>query len=182
MSHELRTPMNAILGMIDLALPKVPDPAVRDCLQTAKESADLLLMLLNGLLDSAKIESGKLELESAPFSLPRMLDQITRVLSVRASEKGLCFCCHVPKGTPEVLVGDQFRLEQVLLNLAGNAIKLTERGEVEVSVRTLPIVQPALILCRPRSRKSRSRATCNSPIVSHGRGRRGFRKRVPGGP
>ncbi len=91
MSHELRTPMNAILGMIDVALPKATDPTVQDCLQTAKGSADLLLTLLNDLLDSAKIESGKLELESAPFSLRRMLDQITRVLAVRASEKGLCF-------------------------------------------------------------------------------------------
>ena len=91
MSHELRTPMNAILGMIDVALPKAMDPTVQDCLQTAKGSADLLLTLLNDLLDSAKIESGKLELESAPFSLRRMLDQITRVLAVRASEKGLCF-------------------------------------------------------------------------------------------
>ena len=91
MSHELRTPMNAILGMIDVALPKAIDPTVQDCLQTARGSADLLLTLLNDLLDSAKIESGKLELESAPFSLRRMLDQITRVLAVRASEKGLCF-------------------------------------------------------------------------------------------
>ena len=89
MSHELRTPMNAILGMIDVALPKAVDPTVQDCLQTAKGSADILLTLLNDLLDSAKIESGKLELEAAPFSLRRMLDQITRVLSVRASEKGL---------------------------------------------------------------------------------------------
>ena len=96
MSHELRTPMNAILGMIDVALPKAIDPTVQDCLQTAKGSADLLLTLLNDLLDSAKIESGKLELESAPFSLRRMLDQITRVLAVRASEKGLSFCCRMP--------------------------------------------------------------------------------------
>jgi len=91
MSRELRTPMNAILGMIDVALPKAGDPTVQDCLQTAKGSADLLLALLNDLLDSAKIESGKLELESAPFSLRRMLDQVTRVLAVRASEKGLAF-------------------------------------------------------------------------------------------
>ncbi len=87
MSHELRTPMNAILGMIDVALPKATDPTVQDCLQTAKGSADLLLTLLNGLLDSAKIESGKLELELAPFSLRRMLDQTTRVLSMRKRER-----------------------------------------------------------------------------------------------
>ena len=85
--------MNAILGMTDVALPKAIDPTVQDCLQTAKGSADLLLTLLNDLLDSAKIESGKLELESSPFSLRRVLDQITRVLSLRASEKGLAFNC-----------------------------------------------------------------------------------------
>ena len=139
MSHELRTPMNAILGMIDVALPKATDPTVQDCLQTAKGSADLLLTLLNDLLDSAKIESGKLELESAPFSLRRMLDQITRVLSVRASEKGLCFYCRLPDETPDAVVGDRMRLQQVLLNLAGNAIKFTERGDVEISVEHLPM-------------------------------------------
>ena len=137
MSHELRTPMNAILGMIDVALPKAADPTVQDCLQTAKGSADLLLTLLNDLLDSAKIESGKLELESAPFSLRRMLDQITRVLSVRASEKGLSFYCRMPEETPDAVVGDRMRLQQVLLNLAGNAIKFTERGDVEISLRAL---------------------------------------------
>jgi len=133
MSHELRTPMNAILGMIDLALPKALDPAVQDCLQTAKGSADILLTLLNDLLDSARIDSGKLELESAPFSLRRMLDQITRVLSVRAAEKGLSFDCRVREGTPDALIGDRVRLQQILLNLAGNAIKFTERGDVEVA-------------------------------------------------
>ncbi len=136
-SHELRTPMNAILGMIDVALPKAVDPTVQDCLQTAKGSADLLLTLLNELLDSAKIESGKLELESAPFSLRRMLDQITRVLSMRASEKGLCFYCRLPDETPDAIMGDRTRLQQVLLNLAGNAIKFTERGEVEIGLHAL---------------------------------------------
>ena len=137
MSHELRTPMNAILGMIDVALPKAIDPIILDCLQTAKGSADLLLTLLNDLLDSAKIESGKLELESAPFSLRRMLDQITRVLAVRASEKGLAFYCRMPEGTPDAVMGDRMRLQQVLLNLAGNAIKFTERGEVEISLHVV---------------------------------------------
>ncbi len=134
MSHELRTPMNAILGMIDVALPKAANPTVQDCLQTAKGSADLLLTLLNDLLDSAKIESGKLELESAPFSLRRMLDQTTRVLSMRASEKGLCFLCRTSDETPDAVVGDRMRLQQILLNLAGNAVKFTEHGHVGVHV------------------------------------------------
>jgi PAS domain S-box-containing protein len=135
MSHELRTPMNASLGMIDVALPKATDPKVRDCLQTTKGSADLLLTLLNDLLDSVKIESGKLQLESAAFSLRRMLDQIARVLSVRASEKGLYFYCRTPEGTPDAVIGDRVRLQQVLLNLAGNAIKFTERGDVAINLR-----------------------------------------------
>jgi signal transduction histidine kinase/DNA-binding NarL/FixJ family response regulator len=134
-SHELRTPMNAILGMVELALGKPIDPTARDCLQTAKESADLLLALLNDLLDSAKIESGKMELESAPFSLRHVLDQTAQVLLVRASEKGIVFSCHVPPEVPDGLVGDQVRLRQILLNLAGNGIKFTERGEVAVRVR-----------------------------------------------
>ena len=135
MSHELRTPMNAILGMIDVALPKAIEPTVCDCLQTAKGSADLLLALLNDLLDSAKIDSGKLELESAPFSLRRMLNQITRILSLRASEKGLRFSCQLPEPILDGVLGDRMRLQQVLLNLAGNAIKFTEYGDVQIGVR-----------------------------------------------
>ena len=134
-SHELRTPMNAILGMVDLALQKTAETTTRDFLSTARESADLLLALLNDLLDSAKIESGKLELESAPFSLCRVLDQTTQVLAVRASEKGISFSCRVPPDVPDTLVGDHVRLRQVLLNLAGNGIKFTDKGEVTVSIR-----------------------------------------------
>ena len=94
---------------------------------------------LNDLLDSAKIESGKLELEAAPFSLRRMLDQITRVLSVRASEKGLAFYCRVPDETPDAVDGDRMRSQQVLLNLASNAIKFTARqrgDELSNNLRT----------------------------------------------
>ncbi len=134
-SHELRTPMNAILGMVDLALPKQADSTARDFLQTARQSADLLLSLLNDLLDSAKIESGKLELESAPFSLRRVLEQTARVLTVRASEKGIYFSSRIPPEVPDNLIGDQVRLRQVLLNLGGNGIKFTEHGEVAIRVR-----------------------------------------------
>ena len=129
--------MNAILGMIDLAVRKTGDPLTRDFLHTAKEAADVLLALLNDLLDSAKIEAGKLELESVPFSLRHTLDQISRVFGVRANERGLQFLCQIPDDVPDVLVGDAVRLRQILFNLAGNAIKFTEKGEVEIRVRTL---------------------------------------------
>ncbi len=134
-SHELRTPMNAILGMIEFAMRHAINPTTEDCLSTAKESADILLALLNDLLDSAKIESGNLQLEAAPLRLRSILDQVTRVFSVRASERGLAFYCRTPEDIPDAVVGDKVRLRQVLFNLAGNAIKFTERGEVAVSVR-----------------------------------------------
>ena len=133
--HELRTSISAILGMLEMALPKVNDPMVQDCLRTARESAGMLLTLLNDLLDSAKVESGALELESTAFSLRQLLDQTTRILSVRASEKGLNFYCRMWKETPDAVMGDRMRLQQILLNLAGNAIKFTEHGLVEIDVR-----------------------------------------------
>jgi PAS domain S-box-containing protein len=133
-SHELRTPLNSILGMVDLALPKQVDRTVAEFLKTAKDSADLLLVLLNDLVDCAKIEFGELHLESLPFSLRPALDQITRVLTARADEKGINFSCRIAPEVPDALVGDRVRLQQVLLNLGGNGIKFTERGEVAVAV------------------------------------------------
>ena len=163
MSHELRTPMNAILGMIDVALPKANDPTIQDCLQTAKGSADLLLTLLNDLLDSAKIESGKLPLESAPFSLRRVLDQIPRVLAVRASEKGLCFSCRMPDAVPDAVVGDRMRLQQVLLNLGSNAIKFTERGDVTIDLRVAEQSGLGSSVFGPESSKPPSPPQCPRP-------------------
>jgi PAS domain S-box-containing protein len=136
MSHELRTPMNAILGMIEVALPNALNPLVQDCLKTAKDSADLLLTLLNDFLDSAKIDAGKLELEAVPFDLRQLLETVKNTLSFRAHEKGLGFSCNLPDDAPETVVGDRHRLQQVLVNLAGNAIKFTDCGEVEIVLRS----------------------------------------------
>lgn len=133
-SHELRTPMNAILGMVDLALSKQVDPTVADFLNTARQSADLLLVLLNDLLDCAKIESGNLTLESAPFSLRHALDQVTRVLAIHADKKGIRFSCQIAPQVPDALVGDHVRLRQILLNLGTNGVKFTEQGEVTMTV------------------------------------------------
>jgi signal transduction histidine kinase/DNA-binding response OmpR family regulator/HPt (histidine-containing phosphotransfer) domain-containing protein len=133
-SHELRTPMNAILGMVDLALPRQVDATAADFLRTAKESADLLMILVNDLLDCAKIEAGKLKLESAPFSLRRAMEQIAQVLTVQARRKGVGFSCGISPDVPDALVGDQVRLQQILLHLGGNGVKFTERGAVAVSV------------------------------------------------
>jgi PAS domain S-box-containing protein len=136
-SHELRTPMNAVLGMLELALGEEPGPAVRDYLQTAKESADALLVLLNDILDFSRIEAGKLSLHVVPFRLRAMLDETMKALAVQAHEKGLELTCDVPGDVPDSVCGDPSRLRQVLVNLIGNGIKFTREGEVSVSLRVL---------------------------------------------
>jgi PAS domain S-box-containing protein len=134
MSHELRTPINSILGMTDLALNEELPGTVRDYLQTAKESTDLLLELLNEILDFSRIEAGRFELESTPFSLQRAIGQVVKALSARAAEKDLKLVCDLPDDLPGRLVGDPLRLRQVLMNLVGNAIKFTHKGGVTVRV------------------------------------------------
>jgi PAS domain S-box-containing protein len=133
MSHELRTPMNAILGMTDLALAESLSPNVRDYLLTARESADLLLELLNEILDFSRIEAGRFELESTSFCLRRAVEQVVKTLGVQAYEKGLELVCDVADDLPESLVGDPLRLRQVLMNLLSNAIKFTSKGEIVVT-------------------------------------------------
>ena len=132
MSHELRTPMNAILGMTDLALDAQLPSNVRDYLQTSKESADLLLELLNEILDFSRIEAGRFELESAPVRLRKTVEQVVKTLGVRAYEKGLEVVYQVADELPDMVVGDPLRLRQVLMNLVNNAIKFTPKGEVVV--------------------------------------------------
>ena len=137
MSHELRTPMNAVMGMVDLALDEELSPTLRDYLQTAKQSADGLLQLVNEILDLSRIEAGAFQLESAPFDLRKTLDQVVKTLGVRAYEKGLELLCDLGD-VPTQLLGDPFRLRQVLVNLVGNAVKFTSQGAVIVSAKAVP--------------------------------------------
>ncbi len=135
MSHELRTPMNGVLGMMDLVLEGEMSPDQREQLQLARSSGQSLLAILNDILDFSRIDSGKLELEAVPFSIREVIERTARLLAPQAHEKKLELILDISPGVPQMVIGDPVRVQQVLLNLAGNAVKFTEKGEIVLRVQ-----------------------------------------------
>lgn len=146
MSHEIRTPMNGILGMTELLMDSKLSDRQRMLAGTVRQSGEALLSVINDILDFSKIESGRLDLEVIDFNLHRLAEEVMELLSERAQQKGLELISYIHDDVPAYLSGDPVRIRQILINLVGNAIKFTEKGEVLLNIETAEVTEDSMFL------------------------------------
>lgn len=139
MSHEIRTPMNAVIGLTELLLQDQKPELNKQYLESIKYSADNLLVIINDILDFSKIESGKITFEKIGFSIRKVVDEVLKTFSFKVEEKGLTLRTAINDNVPDVLLGDPFKLNQMLLNLTSNAVKFTQVGSIEVGAKVIKI-------------------------------------------
>jgi PAS domain S-box-containing protein len=146
MSHEIRTPLNGMLGMIDLTLQKELSWEQKENLSIAKNCANSLLKVINDILDFSKIEAGKLRIDRVEFDVRKLMDKSLRPYAVLSGEKGIDFTYEVAPDVPTVVLGDPERLQQIIGNLTGNAVKFTEKGKIHITVKRLRIEGSQVVL------------------------------------
>lgn len=146
MSHEIRTPMNSIVGMSRLLLEKNPRDDQMKYLNAITQSADNLLVIINDILDFSKIEAGKIMIEYISFSLKNILKNVVTLLRLKADEKGIEVRFEIEEGIPDILIGDPTRLSQVFMNLAGNAVKFTEKGSVMIYCKKVDLESETILI------------------------------------
>jgi signal transduction histidine kinase/DNA-binding response OmpR family regulator len=134
-SHEIRTPMNGILGMAHLLTQTQPTKEQREYIAAISQSANNLMAIISDILDFSKINAGKIDFAETEFNLRDLIKSVMQILQVKAAEKGLQFNCVLDYHIPDVLIGDAIRLNQILINLLGNAVKFTEKGKVTLDIR-----------------------------------------------